>query len=124
MLRGFGLLLASACVVWAPCRAAWGEGVIGERRRQAMRASLVGEWACEVGKVKVRLRLAQDGTATLDGRRGRYEVDENRLTLALGDERAAYQFELTGDQLALTGGELAQPLKFARQPEIEATWAG
>jgi len=99
--------------------ASGGEGMVGEHHARAVRQALIGIWAVEVGSGKVSLELTEGRTARLDGKQGRYVVRGNQVELYLGEKSVAYTFDLAGDLLTLSGGDLAQPLKLARQPDTQ-----
>jgi small conductance mechanosensitive channel len=68
----------------------------------------------------MRVRLTEDFRFTLDGDAGTYQVQGDSLVLRLPGREVAYQFKLEKDELTLSGGDLAQPLKFVRQASISA----
>ena len=107
-------------VVFALCCGKWAlaQALVGGRAAQAVKATLVGEWVADVGNAKLRLHFGSHGEVTLDGASGQYSVDGSNLTVRLDAGSSSYQFELAGDQLTLSGGDLARPLKFVRLPEM------
>ena len=106
---------ASLWLGWAwPPSQACGQSVIGKEQQRAVQASLVGEWVTDVGKTKVRLKMTEDGRFALDSMKGKYVVEGNVLKLHSEETEVGYQFVLTANELDLSGGDLAQPLKFAR----------
>ena len=113
-----GALLAAWCVGWPGAAMAVKQASVADRVAHATKASLVGQWEAAVGTGTVTLRLTRDGATALDGARGRYTVRGNTLEIMLSRRTMTHQFELAGDVLTLSGGDLAQPLKFARQPEV------
>ncbi len=96
------------------CRA---EGLIGEQRQRAARSALVGEWSADVGKVKLRLKISGDGRFVLEGKESTYSLEGDTLKLRGGTTELTYQVDLAADQLTLSGGDLASPLKFTRLRE-------
>ena len=115
--RWWRLAIAAA---FALCCGKWAfaQAMVGGRAAQAVEAALVGEWVAEVGNAKLRLRFGTDGAVTLDGASGQYSVDGNNLVVRLDAGSSTYQFELAADQLTLSGGDLARPLKFVRLPKM------
>jgi small conductance mechanosensitive channel len=98
-------------------RAAEGPGLAGSRQ-EAARRSLVGTWTAPVGGQTVTLRMAPDGTCLLDGQPGSYRLDGGALVLTVGGREVKHAAELGGNRLKLSGGDLAAPLEFTRQPEV------
>lgn len=112
-------LLASAAALALCCgKWAFAQALVGGRAVQAVKAALVGEWVAEVGNAKLRLHFGSGGEVTLDGVDGQYSVDGSNLQIRLDSGSTTYQFELANDQLTLSGGDLARPLKFARLLEM------
>lgn len=90
------------------------ERLIARQHEAAVRASLPGQWRADLGKAEVRLTLSEGAKFTLGDVTGRYAVEAGALRLHGPKGEVTYQFELAGDQLTLTGGDLAQPLKLTR----------
>jgi len=95
----------------------YGHGFIGKERDTAVKEALVGQWVAEVGRIKLKLRLTSDGLFSLNGQKGEYFVEGPTLKLRHVGGEVVYQFDLAGDLLALSGGDLGQALKFSRRPE-------
>lgn len=70
------------------------------------------------------LRFARKGGWQLDGREGTFKVRGNKLELTGAGATVEYTFVLTDSALTLSGGDLAEPVKFTRKPEITGfiTW--
>ena len=101
---------------WLPFTAC-GYAFIGKERDTAVREAIVGQWVAEVGRIKLNLHLTSDGLFSLDGQKGEYFVAGSALKLRQKDGEVGYQFDLAGDLLTLSGGDLGQTLKFSRKPE-------
>ncbi len=101
-----------------PAFTAHSEGLLGKAQSDAVKESLVGEWIADIGRVKLNLRITNDGCFLLGGREGQYTLERNILRLHTDRGEVAYQFDLAGDVLTLTGGDLGQPLKLTRRSEI------
>ncbi len=101
------------CQAYLPLQAS-AQALIGKEQQDAVRSSLVGEWVTDVGKTKLRLKMTEDGRFALDSTKGKYVVEGNVLKLRSDETEVGYQFALTANELDLSGGDLAQPLKFAR----------
>ena len=108
------LFLAGA---WFPFNV-YGHGFIGKERDTAVKETLVGEWLADVGKIKLDLSLTSDGRFSLDSKKGEYSVEGSILKLRDKEGEVGYQFDLAGDLLTLSGGDLGQALKFSRKPEV------
>lgn len=98
--------------------------LIGPRRESAIRQSLADEWAVTIARSTLRLSLSPDGTFRLGDAEGQYNVEGNRISLETQKATLTYDFKLDGDQLTLSGADLATPLVFTRQPAVSNyfTW--
>ncbi len=101
-----------------PAFTAHSESLLGKAQSDAVKESLVGEWIADIGRVKLNLRITNDGCFLLGGREGQYTLERSILRLHTDRGEVAYQFDLAGDVLTLTGGDLGQPLKLTRRSEI------
>lgn len=107
-------------VLWpAAAVGAQEESLIGRRQELARQAELVGRWQAELGGERVDLRLNPDWSYQLDGERGTYDVlPDKQLLLGTDAGVVTYKYELAGDQLTLTGGDLAEPLALIRRVDV------
>ncbi|MCK6472603.1 MAG: mechanosensitive ion channel family protein [Planctomycetes bacterium] len=98
--------------------------LVNAAREAMVVQALDGEWLAEVGSMHLALRFSRKGDWHLDGRVGTFTVRGNRLELTDGGARVGYTFALTDTALTLSGGDLAEPVKFTRKPEITGfiTW--
>jgi len=101
-----------------PAFAAHSEGLLGKVQSDAIKESLAGEWVAAIGKGKLNLQVTSDGRFFLNGREGQYTLERNILKLHTEGGEAEYQFDLAGDVLTITGGDLGQPLKLTQRSEI------
>jgi len=91
--------------------------LVGKQHEKALHASLVGRWEADLGKEKVQLTLDGKGGFLLGVVGGTYRLEGSLLKLRGREADVAYSFELAGSQLTLSGGDLAQPVKFTRAPD-------
>lgn len=90
------------------------QGILGVEQQSAMQSFLVGEWVSAVGQKKIVLRLGPEGSFILGDRKGRFVFEGNMIRLKTNTSEVQYQYELTANELTLSGGDLTQPLKFTR----------
>jgi len=95
--------------------------ILGDEQRQAISASLLGEWSCEIGSRRRQLEFRSDGQYEIGSKHGSYHVDGNELSLQTDDDQIVYQIALTGKDLTLSGGDLAEPLKFTKVSRFGAS---
>jgi len=95
----------------------YSHGFIGKERDTAVREVLVGEWVADVGRIKLSLSITSDGRFSLDGKKGEYSVEGSILKLRDKGGEVGYQFDIAGNLLTLSSGDLGQALKFSRKPE-------
>ena len=114
ILSGLVFLFASTWSAFAASPA----DLLGEVQSHAVKDSLAGEWVADIGKQGLNLRLTSDGRFFLNGKQGQFVIEKNILKLQTQEGEGGYQFDLAGDVLTLTGGDLGQPLKLVRRSEI------
>ena len=114
MMTGLVFLIAST---WSPFTA-YPADLLGKVQSRALKDSLAGEWVSDIGKRGLNLRVTGDGRFYLNGKEGRWTGEGNILKLQAEGVEVGYQFDLAGDVLTITGGDLAQPLKLIRRSEI------
>jgi small-conductance mechanosensitive channel len=90
------------------------QGIVGEEQQNAVQSSLVGEWICAVGQKKIVLRLGSEGSFVLGDKKGQFVFEGNMIRLKTNSTEVQYKYELTDNELTLSGGDLSQPLKFTR----------
>jgi len=88
--------------------------IVGDEQLQANRVSLVGQWSCEIGPTRRGLEFRDDGQFAIGSKSGSYRLEGSVLTLQTADSTVVYQFGLSGKQLTLSGGDLAEPLTFTK----------
>lgn len=98
--------------------------VVNAAREAMVAQALDGEWLAEVGSMHLALRFTRKGGWQLDSREGTFKVRGNKLELTGGGATVEYTFALTDSALTLSGGDLAEAVKFTRKPEITGfvTW--
>lgn len=112
------------CVGISPGFAQSNQGLIGKEQQRAVHSALSGEWVCNIGTAKLRLRLTSDGRFLLNDTHGDYYTEAATLRLKSGTSESSYQFELAENQLTLSGGDISQSLKFTKLRGIgdSKTW--
>ena len=104
-----------------PAQEAPPERLVGRSQEQALVSSLVGGWTARVGKQDITLEFGKDGRYSLDGEAGTFTVSGTTLTMQTDDSEETYGFDIAATDplsplvLTLSGGDLAQPLKFSAQ---------
>lgn len=88
--------------------------IVGREQAKTVRASLIGEWTGQIGV----LRLGDDGTFEIGDRSGQYHVEGRTLTLTSDSNEVRYEFSLSGRELTLSGGDIAEPVKFTKLVRI------
>ena len=118
-------LLALILTAWIPTHAAQVQSpneatsaIIGREQARAYEASLVGQWTCQIGRVREVLTLQTDGTFTFGRRRGAYAIEGTSLILRTADDVVSYSFSLEGKKLALSGGDVLKPLELTKVPRF------
>jgi hypothetical protein len=76
---------------------------------------LIGSWLAKDGEVVVRLTLDPNGTGTLDEAPIKYQVRGTQLIVDEAGTVNHYTFQLNGNALVVSGGDLDSPLIFSRQ---------
>ena len=92
--------------------------ILGDERARAVGTSLPGDWTCAIGPTRTLLTFGRDGQFAFGRQHGSYRIEGNRLILQTPDNEIAYQFQLAGKELTLTGGDLAESLKFTKVPRF------
>lgn len=88
--------------------------ILGDEERQAISVSLLGEWSGAIGSTRHRMEFHDDGQFEIGSKHGAYHVENGKLALQTDDEQVVYQIALTGKDLTLSGGDLAEPLKLTK----------
>ena len=90
-------------------------GIVAAEQARALRGNLPGRWSCDAGKGRLDLRLGEDGRFRFGDASGVYKLTGNALALETDASALKYQVDLSPqDVMTLSGGDLTQPLKFAR----------
>jgi len=77
--------------------------------------NLTGTWKAKEGDVTVTLVLNADGTGKLDNAKIKYAVRGRTLSIDDSGTVNNYSFELAGNKLTVSGGDLKQPMVFERE---------
>jgi len=109
---------AVICILGAfhdcPASAQKSQGIVGIEHQSAMHSSVVGEWINVVGDRKIAFRLTAEGGFSLGSQKGQYMLEIDTVILKTDTSEVSYQFELAGNELTLSGGDLKQAMKFTR----------
>jgi hypothetical protein len=92
-----GLKLTSDGAEYNLTRRTDGDRPADPAANQSRSGSIVGSWRNGTGSA----RFNADGTGSIDGQPGRYEIRGNQLTLIGAQGQLALQFEVRGDTLSL-----------------------
>ncbi|NQU09241.1 mechanosensitive ion channel family protein [bacterium] len=88
---------------------------LGQESALAIRQSLLGAWKATVGQEELSLLFNVDGTYRTARQQGTFTLVEGELTLAAPPATpTTYTVDLQSNALVLSGGDLKQPLTFAR----------
>jgi len=112
------VILVCCCYRACSALAQQSQSIIGKEQQGAVGSALVGEWVCNIGHRKIVFKLTPEGDFNLGEQKGQYLLEANTVRLKTDTSEVNYQFELTANELTLSGGDLAQPLKFARTSSI------
>ncbi len=94
-------LLAVAVVLWSALAHADNE--------------IVGTWEAKDEGATIVLELRADGKGMMDGDAITWRLQGTRLEVVIDGETIQYAFRLDGDALEVSGGDLDQPMRFARK---------
>lgn len=78
------------------------------------KTSLTGIWYNSDFGYQMTLMLNPDGTGEFDGETMRYKTTGNTLQLNIAGATTSYNYELQGNSLNLSGGDLDAPITFTR----------
>lgn len=76
---------------------------------------LVGTWVTTLNGQEVVLVLGADGMLELSGQRMPYSVSGNQIIVNLQGQNIAYNYQLSGNTLVVSGGDITTPLQFTRR---------
>jgi hypothetical protein len=77
--------------------------------------SLLGTWQAKEGPITIVLTLNADGTGKLDEASIKYTVKGAALVVEEAGVVNKYAFQLEGNRMTLSGGDLEKPMLFERQ---------
>ena len=92
--------------------------IVGAERLKAMHTTLGGQWVCEIGSIRCLLTFDADGQFIMGDKSGSYDITGNTLILQTTEGEIIYQLGLDGKELTLSGGDLAEEMKFSRVPRF------
>jgi hypothetical protein len=81
----------------------------------AQQPDLVGSWQTKDPELVMRVTFNSDGTGQLDGVPIKYSIRGDKLMINEDGTINNYTFELDGDALIVSGGNIKTPLTFVRQ---------
>jgi hypothetical protein len=87
---------------------------IGKKMTAASRQPLEGVWVFNGNGQTLTLVLNADGTGEFEGASISYKTTGNKLSL-INEGTTTYNYQLSGDKLTLSGGDLSKPATFIRQ---------
>jgi hypothetical protein len=87
-------------------------------------ANLQGTWQANEGVTTITLTLNAGGTGKLDGAGIKYTVKDNVLIVDEGGVVNRYAYQLNGNVLTLSGGDLQKPMVFERQGASSSSGLG
>jgi hypothetical protein len=81
---------------------------------QANLRGIAGTWEAETPDGPQKIVVRPDSTATFGEETVRWKISADTIYLEIGDEWLAYNFDLNGDSLTLSGGDLLDPVTLRR----------
>ncbi|MEQ9102963.1 MAG: hypothetical protein RIF36_02990 [Imperialibacter sp.] len=95
---------------------------IGTKVKEQTNQGVVGTWVNSEFGYTMTLLLLDNGSGELDGESITYTAGENSLAIKFATEVVTYQYNLAGDQLTLSGGDLDAAINFGKSgAERQAT---
>ena len=94
--------------------------LIGKEQQRAVLGATIGNWSVDTGTMKLQLKISDDGKFAFNEIKGDYSVDGKNIKLHSEQTEVTYQFDVTENQLTLTGGDLSQELKLSRLKDAES----
>jgi len=94
--------------------------LIGKEQQQAVLKTLIGNWTIDAGAMILQLKISDDGKFALNEIEGDYSVDGKNIKLSSNQIEIIYQFDVTENQLTLSGGDLNQELKLSRVKDAKS----
>lgn len=80
----------------------------------AQQVRLAGTWENYEAGVTHKLILQTDGSGVLDGEALHYKVEGSLIIIATANETLAYTYQIQGNQLTVSGGDMDAPMVFLR----------
>jgi hypothetical protein len=80
-------------------------------------AKIYGIWHNNDFGYQMTLRLNTDGTGEFDGESVQFKTQGNSLIITAAGASTSYTYNLTGNSLSLSGGDLDQAIITAKKPD-------
>lgn len=103
--------------VMATLAPASANAIFGPQQEQANLAALVGQWQASIGRSASTLTFDAQRRFDFDGVKGTFGFQSGNLVMQTDAPPVTYQYQLTGNQLQISGGDLTSPLIFTRKLE-------
>lgn len=81
---------------------------------QAQATDITGTWQADTPDGPQTVIVRADSSASFGDETVRWRVDADTVFILFGDEWVGYNFELDGDLLTLSGGDLEEPITLRR----------
>ena len=91
-----------------------GSAQIGSKVKSAGNNEIEGIWENNEFGFNMVLMLNPGGKGEFDGETIQYKISDNLLSIITATGTTIYQYNLTGNKLLLTGGDLEKPVTFSR----------
>lgn len=76
--------------------------------------AIAGTWEAETPDGPQTIVVRPDSTASFGEETVRWKIVSDTIYIEIGDEWLGYNFELSGDRLTLSGGDLLDPVTLRR----------
>jgi hypothetical protein len=87
---------------------------IGQKIKTETGSSLAGTWICNNAGQTLTLVLYGNNKGEFEGDEISFSQTENKLTIKSATGSTTYAYKLTGNNLSLSGGDLAKPVTFSK----------
>jgi hypothetical protein len=94
---------------------------IGQKIKTATGSNLAGTWICNNAGQTLTLVLYSNNKGEFEGDEISYSQTDNKLTIKSATGSTTYAYKLTGNNLSLSGGDLAKPVSFSKNGEQTET---
>ena len=93
-----------------------------ELSAQARTPDLSGTWEAQTPDGPQTLIVRPDSTASFGDETVTWRIEADTIFILFGDEWVGYHFELAGDTLTLSGGDLEDPVSLTRIGPVPPRW--